>query len=263
MHVLGDDGAVIFTSSLFDPVQFQLLCCYLFLYEPTLESTILVAASGDPSPVGGTFVLYDPIERPDAFTSGGDVVFKADLADTTADHGIFVFDRQSREIRALVLSGAPAPFGFGLYQTVFKGSVSGKRLVFRAFLEGTGIDDGLFLIEDLTIPSAPVAVVFEGQATGLEMGGTFGLNNAPGLRRPFGVYSQRSDGSMIFNSRLLGALVNGENSESGIFRWNRGSFEKVVALRDKVPGGVLAGSQNLNFRANDRGVVVYFAGSIE
>lgn len=267
-QALSKDGDVAFWAEILDPVQRVGLCCWYFIYSRGSGAVTKVLASGDPTPVGGSFDLSLGIVG--GFTDDGDVVFDAAVSGVPTNWGVFVA-RRPAEIGAsswatqkIVAVGDPAPSAIGGTlgrPLLYRGRpVAGRRIVFDAAINGGSAAEAIISKDDVLAGGLGdlhvVAAV--GQSTGTDVGGRF---------RSFGNLSAfipqiRRDGAVLFAALLSGASVGGQETDQGIFLWTGREMRKVAVDGDRLATGrILRGPGNAIL--NDVGQVMYFVAKIE
>lgn len=265
---LNDRGDVVFWSFILDVATNTGSCCYLFLYSNDDGSVKKVVGTGDgPTPIGGTFGNIGRAQ----LTSDGDVVFDAQANGGSSQAAIFLFS-PSTGLSKIVAIGDPAPSDVGgtfgpQMDFAHTKSLSGREFVFMAQITGGLADQAIFLKEDVGVESASNVrmVVYAGQATNTEAGGTFSTG-VPSGDFPFEIYDGdpqiRSDGGVLFLSLLNGAQdSDGTPTGKGIFLWTGKEFTKVVVEGDRLTsGGKLSGVSS--HILNDLGQVSYFVAGI-
>jgi hypothetical protein len=174
------------------------------------EGLTKLAASGDVSPIGGTF---DPSSEATVDVDRRRVVFSSAvlLPDGSQSSGVFSLRFGARAIRALVRPGLSVPGGVPVVDLALVGGT--RKPVFRATFADGG--SGLFLVRR----RRPAVLARSGApAPG---GGVFGAVQEVAL-----------DGDRIAFTALLGLADDGPQ---GVFRVQRGRVQRIAATGDGSP----------------------------
>jgi hypothetical protein len=269
---IGETGEVVFSAQLNGPTPTPNWVLYLFSPPSSYTKIVVDGVGGDKTPVGGTFtsqnffgavaiVPPDPGAQANAFH----VVFSDLVTGGTSAGGIFRFSNITKTLTKLIAQGDAVPAGRTGTLGVPLGSVGGKNLVFYANVTGGNTNQAIGLISDVTAPTPPKLVAFEGESTGTVAGGIFATppNNPP---LPFSFFGQgqgspavRKDGSVIFSSVLVGAVSpSGAPTSQGLFLWDGQSITKIVVDGDLITNGKSVAGV-LQFAISNTGNVYYFA----
>jgi hypothetical protein len=270
---IGEAGEVVFSAQLNGPTPTPNWVLYLFSPTNGYTKIAVDGVGGDTAPLGGTFTSQNffgsvgivPLPVGASSTTINDVVFSDLVTGGTSAAGIFKFSGITKTLSTLVAEGDKVPAGVtgSLGQPL--GSLGGNNLVFYASVTGGNTNQVIGLIPDVTAPTTPKLVAFEGEATGTVAGGTFAtpVNNPP---LPFSFFGQgqgapavRKDGSVVFSSILVGA-VDGNNlpTSQGLFFWDGKKITKIVVNGDQITNGKSVAGV-LQFAINNTGNVYYFA----
>jgi len=182
-----------------------------------------VAISGMPAPGGGTFDRFH-VEGQPAITpvnDRGQVAFFATLARARATEGMFLGD--GKRIRAIALSGAPAPGG-GKLASFSEHPVPALNragaVAFSASIAGGKASQGVFLSSKDRLR---VIALSGGAAPGIP-GGVFTEFHAPAL----------NDSEVV---AFLAEVRRGRENFEAIYLHRAGTLRKIAATGDPAPDG--------------------------
>lgn len=208
---------------------------------PVLQA---IAASGQPSPAGGSFDRFDIEGRAIAAAANrqGDVVFFATLLRSAADEALFV--ARSTGISKLAAVGDSVPSGeriagFGEHPAVAmneRGAVA-----FAAALTGGKATSGIFTAQNNKI----AAVALSGAAAPDIAGATLAQFEPPAI----------NDGGDV---AFLATTRRGRESGETIYLRRRGELVKLVGSGDAAPGGGIFASFG-NPSLNNKGEIAFAA----
>ncbi len=209
---------------------------------PTHIALRRIAASGQATPIGGTFDRFDvnaqPIVAP--VNAQGQVAFYASILRNRATEGIFV--ATDGKIAKAAAVGDPVPGG-GMLSEFAQHPIPAFNdrgtVAFIAAMTSAHAGEGLFMIKDNTL--APIAVT-GGDAPGV-IGGTFVEFDAPAL-------NNRDEVAFVATVR------HGRETLQALYLLSNGRLRKLLAESDPFLGG--GRFEKFGVPAiNNRGVVAF------
>ena len=209
--------------------------------EPVLQA---VAASGRPSPAGGSFDRFDIGGQAIAAPSNrrGEVAFFATLLRSPAEEGLFLAGAGG--IAKLAAVGDAVPSGesiAGFGERPAAAINDAGTVAFAAALTGGKATSGVFLVEK----GKTRAIALSGAAAPEVAGGTLAQFEQPALN---------DAGDVAF----LAAIRRGREAQEAIYVLRGGRLKKLVGSGDPVPGGGIFASFG-NPALNNKGEVAFAA----
>lgn len=206
--LLNDLGQVAFLADLSTPSGTA-------IFSGSVGSLQVVAKTGTPSPVGGSFQGF---EGAPVMNASGKVAFTALLSGTTANRGVFVGTPGTLQTAAL--QGTAAPAG-GNFATMYEPALNDAgQVAFTSTLTGGSSTEGMFS----GLPGTLQTVALMGAAA--PGGGNYvGFTNPAILNGP---------GQVAYKAYVSGAL-----NAQGIFAGKPGSIQSVARRNGSAPSGGL------------------------
>ncbi|MEN3331221.1 MAG: hypothetical protein V7641_586 [Blastocatellia bacterium] len=219
----------------------------IFLYSSSILRPVVL--DGDPSPIGGFFVLNFFPALDGFINDKGDVLFQSGvILDSNVKEKYGLFLATSDGIKKVVVDGDPLPNE----TIVFPGSLGigdindKSEVVFTVLLQGKA-DTGIFLKSGETIHK----IMAQGDPT--PIGGTFSTLNDPDLidRYLFARPRLNHNGAVLFKAKVDGARI-------GLFLASSNALLKVATTGDQLSSGETIRLID-SFALNDHGQVAFFA----
>jgi hypothetical protein len=202
----------------------------------------LIAASGQPTPIGGTFDRFDvtaqPIVAP--VNASGQVAFYATMLRSKATEGIFL--ASAGHVVKIAAVGDPVPGG-GMLSAFARHPLPALNdagaVAFGASVTSARAGEGVFLVKDgkLTV------IALSGTDAPGVIGGTFADFDAPAL-------NNRDDVAFVATVR------HGRETFQALYLLANGRLRKVLAEGDPLPTGGRFDKLGLP-ALNNRGVVAF------
>jgi hypothetical protein len=208
-----------------------------------------VVLDGDPSPIGGFFVLNFFPALDGFINDKGDILFQSGvILDPNVKEKYGLFLATSDGTKKVVVDGDPMPND----TLVFPGSLGigdindKSEVVFTVLLQGKA-DTGIFLKSGETIHK----IMAQGDPT--PIGGTFSTLNDPELidRYLFARPRINHNGAVLFKAKVDGARI-------GLFLASPNALLKVIATGDQLSSGETLRLID-SFALNDHGQIAFFA----
>ncbi len=208
-----------------------------------------VVLSGEPSPVGGEFVINFIPAPPVKINDNGEVLFLADVILNSLTQKLGLWMATSNGFNKILFDDDPMPAsGLVMHKTFANADLNNNGYVaFSVRLEGGNTDSGIFLYSNGQISK----IMAEGDSS--PIGGKFSSLLDPELREDFPTPRMNGNGAVAFKVR-----VTGGNAPSAIFLASPSAIVKVVAVGDQLPTGETIRVID-TFALNDLGQVAFFA----